>query len=123
MSWQRYESDNAVRPPVVGVWLPFSGSDSVFCYDSSMEIERKIDVAALDAPHRRAVEEFIGPQLASNQQVVISVTEPVAPQDSASGPVQTLEGWTDVYEGLSDLEIEAIDQVAKTRANLSRNLP
>jgi S-adenosylmethionine hydrolase len=88
-----------------------------------METEVKIDVATLDAPHRRALEEVIGRQLEANQRVVISVTEPVASQDDVPRPVQTLDDWTNVYEGLSDQEIEAIDQVAKTRANLTRNLP
>jgi hypothetical protein len=40
-----------------------------------------------------------------------------------SRPAQTLEDWAHVYDGLSDEEIETIDAIAKTRANLTRNLP
>jgi len=32
-----------------------------------------------------------------------------------------LEDWTRVYDGLSDEEIEQIDAIAKTRANLTRD--
>lgn len=88
-----------------------------------METDLKIDVAALDTPHRRALEEVIGQQLAGNQRLVISVidlgTEPAA----EPRPAQTLEDWTHVYDGLTDKEIEAVDNIAKKRANLTRNLP
>jgi hypothetical protein len=38
-------------------------------------------------------------------------------------PAQSVDDWTKVYEALSDAEIEAIDRIAKTRADLTRNLP
>lgn len=82
-----------------------------------------IDVATLDAPHRRALEEVIGQQLAGNQRLIISVMDVTMPQTAAPRPAQTLEDWTNIYEGLSDDEIEAVDKIAKTRANLTRNLP
>jgi hypothetical protein len=34
---------------------------------------------------------------------------------------QTLTDWTTVYDGLSDEQIEAIDKIIRTRANLTRN--
>jgi len=92
-------------------------------YNPFMETDLKIDVAALDAPHRRALEEVIGRQLAANQRLLISVIEVEAPPPAVPRPVQTLEDWTTVYEGLNDQDIEEIDQIAKTRANLTRNLP
>ena len=88
-----------------------------------MENYLKIDVAALDAPHRRALEEVIGRELYANQQLVISVIEVAIPSTSAQRPAQTLEDWTSVYDGLSDDEIESVDRIAKTRANFSRDLP
>ncbi len=88
-----------------------------------MENDLKIDVAALDAPHRRALEEVIGRELEANQQLVISVIEVAVPTTSTQRPAQTLEDWTSVYDGLSDDEIESVDRIAKTRANLSRDLP
>jgi hypothetical protein len=80
-----------------------------------------IDVAGLAPPHRRALEEVIGRELTSNQRLLISVTEAAVP-DSAEPPPQSLEDWTRVYDGLSDDEIEQIDAIAKTRANLTRDL-
>ena len=88
-----------------------------------MENDLKIDVASLDAPHRRALEEVIGCELAANQQLIISVINVAAPAGSAPRPAQRLEDWTSVYDGLSDEEIEKIDQIVKSRANLTRNLP
>jgi hypothetical protein len=88
-----------------------------------METDMKIDVATLDAPHRRALEEVIGRELAPSQRLIISVMDVAAPAGSTPRPAQTLEDWTGVYDGLSDDEIEAVDEVAKTRANLTRNLP
>jgi hypothetical protein len=87
-----------------------------------MEADLKIDVAALDDPHRQALEEVIGRHLKANQQLIISVTEVEMASDQAR-PAQSLDDWIEVYEGLSDAEIESIDKIAKTRANLTRNLP
>ena len=88
-----------------------------------METDLKIDVAALDTPHRLALEEVIGRQLAGNQRLIISVIEVSAPSSSDPRPPQTLEDWTSINDGLSDEDIEEIDTIAKTRANLTRNLP
>jgi hypothetical protein len=82
-----------------------------------------IDVSTLDASHRRALEEVIGRQLSANQRLLISVIEVAVPTGSAPRPAQRLEDWTSVYDGLSDEEIQTVDTVAKTRANLSRPLP
>ena len=88
-----------------------------------METDLKIDVATLDAPHRRALEEVIGRELAVSQRLIMSVIDVAEPAGSALRPAQTLDDWTNVYDELSDEEIEAVDKVAKTRANLTRNLP
>ena len=85
-----------------------------------MDIERKIDVATLDLPHRRAFEEVIGHELGAHQQLVISVHE-VAPVND-DRPAQTLDDWTGVYNGLTDSEIDAVDAAVKTRANLTRKV-
>jgi len=88
-----------------------------------MESDLKIDVATLDTPHRRALEEVIGRQLAGNQRLVISVIELEAEPVSGQRPPQSLEEWTHVYDGLSEQEIESVDAIAKSRANLTRDLP
>lgn len=87
-----------------------------------MENERKINVATLDFPHRRALEDVIGQELQSNQQVLISVInlQTVVNDDR---PAQTLEDWTRIYDGLSEDEVQAVDATVKTRANLTRDLP
>jgi hypothetical protein len=53
--------------------------------------------------------------------LLISVIETPVPQCGDQRPVQTLDEWTSIYEGLSDLEVEEIDQSAKKRANLTRH--
>ena len=89
-----------------------------------MQPNLNIDVAALDLPHRRALEEVMGQSLAANQRLVISVTDiETPPSDPSERPVQSLDDWTKVYEGLNDADIESIDKIAKTRADLTRNLP
>lgn len=87
-----------------------------------MGVNLQIDVVSLDASHRRALEEVIGRELASNQRLTISVSD-VAPASSAPKPAQSLNDWTGVYEGLSDEEVDEVDRVIKTRANLTRPLP
>ena len=87
-----------------------------------MENERKINVATLDFPHRRALEEVIGQELQSNQQVLISIINLQSAMHD-DRPAQTLEDWTGIYDGLSDDEVEAVDATIKTRANLTRDLP
>ena len=81
------------------------------------------NVADIDTADRQALEHVIGKHLAEHQQVIISVMELAMPSHADPKPAQTLEDWTHVYDGLSDEEIEAIDTIAKTRANLTRNLP
>ena len=88
-----------------------------------MEADLKIDVATLDDSHRRALEEVIGCELAANQRLIISVIEVTMPESGGARPVQTLDDWTSVYDGLSDREIDEIDQIAKTRPHLTRHLP
>jgi hypothetical protein len=89
-----------------------------------METSHTIDVMTLDATHRRALEDVIGVQLQANQRLIIGVTE-IDESASEGTPrrTQTVQEWTNVYEGLSDEQIEAIDRIAKTRADLTRNLP
>jgi hypothetical protein len=68
------------------------------------------------------LEDVIGRELTSKQTLLISVVDAETPTSDTRRPAQSLEDWTGVYEGLSDEQIEAIDQVVKTRANLTRDL-
>jgi hypothetical protein len=82
-----------------------------------METSREINVTSLDAAHRRALEDIIGTQLRSNHRLIINVTEMSDDQATATTrPVQTLEDWTNVYDGLSDQEMEGMDKIIKARA-------
>jgi hypothetical protein len=84
------------------------------------------DVTALDEAHRRALEDVLGRQLQANQRLVINVLElELSPDAPAAGqrPHQSLADWTKVYEGLKDEQIERIDEIAKSRAKLTRHLP
>ena len=87
-----------------------------------MSTGRQIDVGALDASLRRALEEVIGHELAVDQRLMITVTNPKAPATQPR-PAQSLDDWIGVYDGLSDEEVEEIDKIIKTRANLTRPLP
>ena len=64
-----------------------------------METDLNIEVSALDAPHRRALEEVIGHELAASQKLVISVIDVAVSSTSEGKPPQTLEDWTSVYDG------------------------
>jgi hypothetical protein len=88
-----------------------------------MSTNLTIDVGNLDASHRRALEEVIGRPLSPGERLLIEVAKGGVPAETPSAPAQSIEDWTKIYEGLSEAEIEAIDKVAKTRANLFRDLP
>ena len=89
-----------------------------------MEINHTVDVMTLDATHRRTLEDVIGVQLQANQRLTIGVTEINVPApEGIPRRRQTVEDWTKVFEGLSDEQVEEIDRIAKTRADLTRNLP
>lgn len=83
-----------------------------------METTHEINVMALDAAHRRALEDVIGTRLEQDQRVVISVTAPASPRGT-----QSLADWSGIYDGLTEDQVEAIDQDLRTRANLTRSLP
>ena len=86
-----------------------------------MEKIYSIDVTRLDDEHCRALEDVIASQLHNNQRLLIRVIDTdLASKTPPKCQSQSLSDWTDVYEGLSDEEIEAIDQQIKTRANFTR---
>lgn len=84
------------------------------------------NVRDIDSGDRHALEHVVGQALRDNQRLIIRIAEvdvsPAAPAADSHRP-QTLADWTNVYEGLSDEEITALDKTVKTRANLTRNLP
>jgi hypothetical protein len=81
-------------------------------------------VADIDSADRRAIEHLIGDRLAEHQQIIISVVNldlasPVESDTSASAGVPE---WWNMYEGLSDEEVDRLDQAIRQRADLTRSL-
>lgn len=84
------------------------------------------NVRDIEGGDRRALEHVVGQSLRDNQRLIIRIAEVDVSRETPaadSRQSQTLADWTNVYEGLSDEEVEAVDQTVKTRANLTRNLP
>jgi hypothetical protein len=85
------------------------------------------NVRDLEAPQRQTLEAVVGHPLHDNEQVIIQVvaldSQDVEPNrgrviDEESAPA--LPDWCDVYEGLTDEEIEDLEQAILQRADLSR---
>ena len=86
------------------------------------------NVKDIDSADRNALEHILGQQLRENQQLVIRVVTPslqpqIAKSPSAEIAAPSLPDWCRVYEGLSDQEIADVEEIALTRANLSRPSP
>ncbi len=95
------------------------------CSMASMEKVVR-NVADIDTADRRALEHVIGKRLSETEQLIISIVNldmTDRPAGPARQPRQSLDDWTHVYDGLSEEDIEAIDQIAKQRANLTRDVP
>jgi hypothetical protein len=79
------------------------------------------DIATTD---RQALEHVIGQHLAENQQVVIHIVNVDVPSSAPGDPApgaQPLPDWCNVYHGLSDEAISAVEETVLTRADLSRS--
>jgi hypothetical protein len=81
-------------------------------------------VGELRDNERSAAELLVGHRLRGNERLILQVLDldVVQPALQDSRPAQTLKDWAHVYDGLSDDEIETIDAISKTRANLTRDL-
>jgi hypothetical protein len=81
------------------------------------------NVRDLNQSERTAVEQLVGHGLRENQQLIIQVVNIDVPAPDQVRPIQSLDDWTRIYEGLSEGQINELDQAIKTRANLTRDLP
>ena len=84
------------------------------------------NVRDIEAGDRHALEHVVGQALRDNQRLIIRIAEVDLSREvpaADSHRPQTLADWTNVYEGLSEEEVEAVDKSVKERANLTRNLP
>jgi len=82
------------------------------------------NVKDIGSEDRRALEHVIGAQLLENQQIVINVVNldiSVPRQEVVDIPTdQEVPAWWKVYEGLSDEEVDRLDQAIRERANMTR---
>ena len=85
------------------------------------------NVGEIDAHDRQSLEHVLGQSLRENQQLVINIVNLEIPAGTDSEPVtekvngkSTLPEWCNVYDGLSDSEIAAMEQTILQRADLSR---
>jgi hypothetical protein len=64
----------------------------------------------------------LGQPLTENQRVIIQVeTAPAPPMEHADKtPSTKLPAWCDVYAGLTDEEIAQVEEIALSRADMSR---
>ncbi len=85
-------------------------------------ITREVD--QMQAEERSAAELLIGRSLRGHERIILNVLEmqrPAPPADAR--PAQSIDDWMHIYEGLSDEEVDEIDAIIKTRANLTRDVP
>jgi hypothetical protein len=83
------------------------------------------NVRDLDHSDRSALERVVGHQLSERQKVVVNVVDLDAAAD-ASEPKQRpqcggIPEWWNIYDGLTDEEIDRLDQAVRRRADLTRD--
>jgi hypothetical protein len=85
------------------------------------------NVRDIDEADRGALEHVIGQSLHEDQQLVISVISisssppPQVDEPSVARADEQVPEWWNVYEGLSDEEIDRLDQAIRERADLTRH--
>ena len=102
--------------------LHFLFGAGVLWYPLDMDSSLKIDVSSLDAAHRQAIEDVLGLQLQTNQRLIIQVAtlDSNEPLNEAPDVMNLIAHF---YDGVTENEVEEIDSLLKTRANLTRALP
>lgn len=80
-------------------------------------------VGELRANERSAAELLLGHRLRGNERLIMQVLEVdvVSPPEQDSHPAESLPAWCNVYEGLTDDEVEKIHQ-SITRCALTRSV-
>jgi hypothetical protein len=84
------------------------------------------DVSNLDNDDRSALERVVGEPLRDGVRLIIDVVEldvqSKPSQAGSAGDSQSqIPEWWKVYEGLSDEEIDRLDEAIRKRADLTRN--
>ena len=81
------------------------------------------NVRDLDQSERSTLERVVGHQLRETQQVIVNVIDldlTAVETDGANQQGTTVPGWWKIYEGLSDEEVDRLDQAIRQRADLTR---
>jgi hypothetical protein len=80
------------------------------------------NVGEMSASGRSAAETLVGHALAANQRLVIQVVEAAGPVNHPPLPVgdEKLPGWCDIYAGLSDEQIQTLEEAVSRRLDLTR---
>lgn len=79
------------------------------------------NVRDLDQSDRSALERVVGHPLRESHRLVIQVTNAGAEEPASRPAGDELPAWCDVYEGLSDSEIDDLD-AAIVRTHTSRDV-
>lgn len=79
------------------------------------------NVRDLDLSDRSALERVVGHQLRESQRLVIQVMNAGVEEPAARIADNELPAWCNVYEGLSDIEIDNLD-AAIVRTHSSRDV-
>ena len=83
------------------------------------------NIRDLDHADRSALERVVGHELHETQQVILNVVTPDAGTNAVGSGGQPFladvpSSWR-IYEGLSDAEIDELDEAIRQRADLSRD--
>jgi hypothetical protein len=80
------------------------------------------NIRELVGSQRSAVEQLVGHALNEDQQIVIQVVnlDSKKNEDAPLDDQGELPSWFNVYEGLSDKEIDALEQAISHRLDLTR---
>lgn len=80
------------------------------------------NVRDINSADRQALEYVLGTRLRENQQVIINVmnVDVLAAPPSSPAAEPALPEWCNVYAGLSDEEIDRLDQATRRRLDLTR---
>jgi hypothetical protein len=81
------------------------------------------NVRDITAADRRALEHVLGRPLGEDQQVVLQVVAPAKPSATEAGDraaSDRLPDWCNVYAGLSDEQVEAVETAIRRRSDLTR---
>jgi len=80
------------------------------------------NVRDIDSTGREVLEGLVGQPLRDDQQVMINVVSSrgESSSDSCDSKLADVPSWWNIYEGLSDEEVDRLDQAIRQRANLAR---